>query len=113
MHNRKCGRDENATTTEQIGAILGEELPRRATNAGSPSLAQVIDLAVTGDRETFVRIVSLFILVVGAVILVGTALPWVAAAAGGGSAWSSRRARRGAGQARTTPATGTPTRAQS
>ncbi|AEK41418.1 hypothetical protein [Amycolatopsis mediterranei] len=98
MHNRKRGCDENATTPEQIGARSGEELHRRATNAGSPVLARVIGLAVTGDRETFVRIVSLFILVVGAVVLIGTVLPWLAAAAAGGSsAWTARRARRRAG----------------
>ena len=95
MHNRKRGCDENATTPEQIGARSGEELHLRATNAGSPVLARVIGLAVTGDRETFVRIVSLFILVVGAVVLIGTVLPWLAAAAAGGSsAWATRQARR-------------------
>ena len=98
MHNRKPGRDENATTTEQIDANSGEELHRCAANAGSPPLVQVINLAFTGDRETFVRIVSLFILMVGAVVLVGTVVPWVAAAAaGGGSAWARRRARHRAG----------------
>ncbi|MEU4522638.1 hypothetical protein AB0F52_28485 [Amycolatopsis sp. NPDC024027] len=92
MHNRKRERDENATTTEQIHAISDEELRRDPTDTGSPLLTRVIGLAVTGDRETFVRIVSLFILVVGAVVLVGTVLPWVAAAAaGGGTAWASRR----------------------
>jgi hypothetical protein len=99
VHNRKHGCHEHATTTEQIGLISGEELHRRPTAIGSPLLNRVIGLAVTGDRETFVRIVSLFILVVGAVVLVGTVIPWVAAgAAGGGSAWASRRARRRTGE---------------
>jgi hypothetical protein len=94
VHNRKRER-ENATTTEQIDPISGEELRRGPADTGSPLLTRVIGLAVTGDRETFVRIVSLFILVVGAVVLVGTVLPWVAtAAAGGGTAWVSRRTRR-------------------
>ncbi|WP_410570059.1 hypothetical protein [Amycolatopsis sp. cmx-4-61] len=98
MHNRKPGRDEKTTTTEQIGANSSEELHRRPANARSSSLAQVIIFVSTCDRGTFVRIVSLFILIVGAVVLVGTALPWVAtAAAGGGSAWASSRARRSAG----------------
>lgn len=98
MHNRKREPGENATTTEQIDAVPSEELHRQAANAGSPPLARLIDLAFTGDRETFVRIVSLFILVVGAVVLLGTVLPWaVTAAAGGGSAWASRRARRRTG----------------
>lgn len=99
MHNRKPGWHENTTTTGQIDAITGKETHHDAAHVGSSLLAQVINLAFTGDRETFVRIVSLFVLVVGAVILVGTALPWVvtAVAGGGGSIWAGRRARRSVG----------------
>ncbi|MEV7095806.1 hypothetical protein AB0M80_23450 [Amycolatopsis sp. NPDC051045] len=101
MHCRKSVGDE-IETTGQIVATAGRELPRRAGEAGSSFLASVIHLALTGDREAFIRIVSLFLLLVGAVVLVGAVLPWVSAVAvGGASAWAGRRARRGTGKAST------------
>ncbi|MET8847971.1 hypothetical protein [Amycolatopsis sp. NPDC004625] len=82
--------------TEKITATASEELSRRAWEGGAPLLAQLIHLAFTGDREAFIRIVSLFVLLIGAVVLIGAVLPWVSAAAlGGGSVWAGRRARRG------------------
>ncbi|MCR6482770.1 hypothetical protein M8542_08070 [Amycolatopsis sp. OK19-0408] len=113
MHNRKRVPDENESTANKIGTTSGEELPQPATNAGSPLLTQVLFLALTGDRKAFVRIVSLFVLLVGAVLLVGTVLPWIAAAVGSGSAWASLWVRRGARNAGNSSAAGTPTRAQS
>ncbi|MEV7044625.1 hypothetical protein [Amycolatopsis sp. NPDC051061] len=112
MHKQERVRDENELTAKKIGATSGEELHQPATNAGSPLLTQVLFLALTGDRKTFVRIVSLFVLLVGAVVFVGTVLPWVAVAVGSSSAWASLRVRRGAGGAGNSPATDTPTRAQ-
>jgi hypothetical protein len=98
VQSRKSVGDE-IEARGQIVATTDREWLRRAGEAGSPLLTPVIRLALTGDREAFFRIVSLFLLLVGAVVLVGAVLPGASAAAAGAAIWAGRRAHRGAGEA--------------
>ncbi|WP_146060501.1 hypothetical protein [Amycolatopsis sp. CA-128772] len=96
MQTRKHVPGENEMPGGQIAPSTDRELSRHTEEPDSRLLVQVVNLAFTGDREAFLRIVSLFVLLVGAVVVVGAVVPWAsAAAAGGASAWVARRARRG------------------